>query len=700
MRLLAIGLLLAAAALACDSSSDSDPTPTATVPEAEEAEEAQPSQDEGEGGIVLHNAVVVTMDDAQPQAQAVLIRDDRIVAVGDDEDIIAEAGSSATLIDLEGRALVPGFIDSHSHRLANYEERGYGSAEEVIPVALAEGWTTLAELNVREDNLPELEGLAADGTLRLRVEAYLAVNTAAVEPLPRWWEPYRPGQMISPHLRIAGLKFFVDFDWGREIRISQDDLTAALIEAQQAGWQLAVKSIGSESLEIILNGLEQAQGGEGGPTYRNRIEHALAITEEQGQRMAELGVVASIQTLMPPELTDDPEFFAFADRQPDGATTPWRRVLDQGVVLANGSAWPSTYFEEPEGAAFGSPMRLLYQAATRISNRGALPEPWEPEQTITVEEALRALTIDAAYAVFRDEDIGSIAPGKLADLAILSANPLAVDAEEIPFIETLATFVGGTVEFCADSAASFCPQSSAPEPEVEAAAPLQGLVVASGQPIRLAMLAPTSGQHTELGPAELQAALIAAGDYGPVDGSQVEIVAFDDHCSLEGGEEAARQVVADGGFVAVIGPGCSASAQGALPILQEAGIPAVSPSATLPALSSLAPDVFSRVVLDDDELAAAGVDPAYVESLPTAQELFSRYEAQYGSLPSEAYRAFVLYAFDAYVVLVSAIDAVATPDGDAIVIDRAALAEAIRATGDHGGVTGTITLDDQGNRLP
>jgi predicted amidohydrolase YtcJ/ABC-type branched-subunit amino acid transport system substrate-binding protein len=700
-RPLAIALFLALGALACDSSSDPDPTATATPAETATADASSAGSDEGGGGIVLHNAAVVTMDEAQPEAQAVLIRGDRIVAVGSDEDVMAEAGSAATLIDLEGRALVPGFIDSHSHRLANYEERGFSSAAEVIPVALSEGWTTVAELNVREDNLPELEALDASGGLRLRVEAYLATNTPDVQPLPRWWEAYQPGQVISPYLRIAGLKFFVDFDWGREIRISEDALTAALVEAQDGGWQLAVKSISSESLAIILDGLDRAQDGQGPPTYRNRIEHALAITEEQGQRMAELGIVASIQTLMPPELTDDPEFFAFADRQPDGATTPWRRIVDQGVVIANGSAWPSTYFEEPEGAPFGSPMRLLYQAATRISNRGALPEPWEPEQAITVEEALRALTIDAAYATFRDEDIGSITPGKLADLVVLSANPLEVDFEEIPFIETLVTFVGGRAEWCAEDAGDLCPRTSESEPQPGAQVPTQGLVVAAGAPIRIALLAPTSGQHAELGPAELQAALIAAGDYGPIAGRQVEIVPFDDGCSQEPGAEAARQVVADGGFVAVIGPGCSASAQGGLPILQEAGVPVVSPSATLPGLSSLAPEVFNRVVLDDDQLAAEGVDPSYVDDQPAAQELYGRYEAQYGSLPPEAYRAFLLYAFDAYVVLVTAIDDVAAPgDNGALVIDLAALAEAIRATGDHVGVTGTITFDSEGNRLP
>lgn len=700
-RVWALFLFLTLVVVACGSSSDPEPTPSPTIAVDSAAEE--PGQETaavgGVDGIVLHNAVIVTMDDSKPKAEAVLIRDDRIVAVGSDEDVLVVAASDAVVIDLEGRTIVPGFVDSHSHRLANYEERGYDSAAEVIPLALSEGWTTLVELNVRENNLPELEGLAESGDLRLRVEAFLATNTPDVQPLDRWWAPYQPGQVISPYLRISGLKFFVDFDWGREIRISQAELTDAVAEVQASGWQVAAKSISSDSLEVILNSFEQAQGGEGAPTYRNRVEHALAITEEQGQRMAELGVVASIQTLMPPELTDDPEFFAFAERQPAGATTPWRRVLDQGVVLANGSAWPSTYFEEPEGAAFGSPMRLLYQAATRISNRGALPEPFEPEQAITIEEALRALTIDAAYAVFRDGELGSITEGKLADLVVLSANPLEVPLEDIPFIESLVTMVGGQTEFCAAGASSICPPR--PDGSFDSASPSQGLLVPSGQPLRIALIAPASGQHAELGTAQLLALQVAAGDYGPIDGFAVQVVSFDDGCGEQGGAAAAEQVVADGGFILVIGPGCSDSAQSGLPILEAAGIPLVVASATEPLLDRLAPAMFNRVVLDEDQAAAAAIDASSVEDLDAVQELYSRYEFEYGSLPTAAYRPFLAYTYDALTLALAALDSVAILGEDgSLIVDRAALATAIRRTVEHEGVTGAITIDEYGNRLP
>lgn len=405
--------------------------------------------------LLLRDAVMVTMDDALGERDAVLIEGGRIVAVGEETEITAGLDRRPVVMSLEGLPVFPGFIDSHNHRLLRYPEIGYASADEVLADSTRVGWTGLQELAVSEDQLASLIDLATADRLPLRVDAYLATNTFEVEPLDKWYGSYRPRQAISSHLRLAGLKFFVDFDWGREVRISTEQLIAAFEEAGAEGWQIAAKAISTEALETILDAYSGA--GVEGASDRLRIEHALAVTESQSTRMAASGVIASIQTNMPGELVEDPEFYAFVDEQPEGSITPWRRLIDDGVVVAGGSAWPSYYAEEPEGAPFGSPLRLLYQAVTRAGNLGSQPDPWMLDQAITLEEALQALTVGAAYAAADEANRGTLTPGKYADLVLLSADPRSVAIEEVPFIEVLMTMVAGEVVWCHPNTTHLCP---------------------------------------------------------------------------------------------------------------------------------------------------------------------------------------------------------------------------------------------------
>jgi predicted amidohydrolase YtcJ len=85
------------------------------------------------------------------------------------------------------------------------------------------------------------------------------------------------------------------------------------------------------------------------------------------------------------------------------------------------------------------------------------PQDWAADDLITVEEALPIMTIESAYALLRDDEPGSLVTGKLADLVILSANPLEIDSDDIPDIQVLMTMVGGKVEHCAPGHESLCP---------------------------------------------------------------------------------------------------------------------------------------------------------------------------------------------------------------------------------------------------
>jgi hypothetical protein len=116
-------------------------------------------------------------------------------------------------------------------------------------------------------------------------------------------------------------------------------------------------------------------------------------------------------------------------------------------------------------------MHLIYQAITRVGNFGKKPYPWLLDQTITAEQALRVLTINGAYATFTEDVKGSLTAGKLADVVILSNDPLTVATPAINNIKVLMTMIDGKVEFCAPGSSALCPSAAeAPAASVPSAA--------------------------------------------------------------------------------------------------------------------------------------------------------------------------------------------------------------------------------------
>ena len=111
------------------------------------------------------------MDPEQPDAAAVAVQGDSIVAVGSEAEVMAAASPGAMVVDLGGRVLLPGFNDAHCHRI---DARGSETAEAAIQDALAGGWTSISEMLVIAEGLDELRSLDDEGQLRLRVNAYLA----------------------------------------------------------------------------------------------------------------------------------------------------------------------------------------------------------------------------------------------------------------------------------------------------------------------------------------------------------------------------------------------------------------------------------------------------------------------------------------------------------------------------------------------
>jgi hypothetical protein len=411
--------------------------------------------------LVFVDANVITLAEDRPRADAVAVAGDRILAVGTRDEVEPFVGPATTVASLDGLTLVPGFIDVHQHRIGDGGSSLGLEPAAIVDAAIAQGYTTLHELYVDESRLGQLRDLDQAGTLRLRVNAYFAVNENGPDGrlFDPYYEAYDPGQQVSPRVRVAGLKVFTDFDNATLLLWDQATLNGFVLDRQREGWQLAIKTVSSTSLAMILEALESAAAVEPGlTTARPRLEHMLFATPEQIDGLAELNAVPAINTNVPGQLVGEPDIDALIAREPAGSYAPWRSLFEAGIPAAGISGFPSFWVDEPAGAPFGSPMRLVYQAVTRAGNLGGRSPAALLGQALTAEQALRAHTINAARAAFEDGEKGSIERGKLADLVILSADPLTVPAEEIVVIETLMTMIGGRVEHCSDPARGICPE--------------------------------------------------------------------------------------------------------------------------------------------------------------------------------------------------------------------------------------------------
>ena len=216
-------------------------------------------------------------------------------------------------------------------------------------------------------------------------------------------------------------------------------LQAIVMRAMACGLQVNTHAIGDGANRSVLDAYEGAIAETGGGPGRHRIEHAQIMALDDIPRFAELGLIASMQ---PTHATSDmpwAEDRVGADRI-QGAYA-WQRFRDAGVPLALGSDFPVERV---------SPLLGFYAAVTRQDPNGEPPDGWMPDQRLTREEALRGFTLDAAYAAFMEEEVGSLEPGKWADFVLLSNDIMTVPAEQILATKVIATVLGGEVIYAAD----------------------------------------------------------------------------------------------------------------------------------------------------------------------------------------------------------------------------------------------------------
>ena len=420
-----------------------------------------------EADLIYHNGEVITMEPDRPQAEAVAILGEKIIAVGSNEEIMGHEGSETQVIDLGGRTLLPGFIDSHSHWIGDHQRTGY-SVDETVQYLLENGWTSINEMFVTPERLAELQTLDQEGRLKVRVNAYLGVSYRD-QYIGRFYEDYTPLQIVSPRVRLAGVKFVPESYYGETFYLTQSELNEEFAAAHDAGWQIAVHTEMASGHARVLEAFGEALSGGDNGEARHRIEHVFGITDDQLAEIQTKGYIASIQLNLPANFPyQDPTFYDRVSEDVFPLICRWRDLYDAGVLIAGGTDWPwltNDSYMEQGGAPAGSPLRLIYKAATHTNTQDVITDAWMDGQYLPVEASLEALTINGAYATFEEEIKGSLARGKLADIVILSDNPVSVadaDIRGVRGIEVLMTMIGGNVEYCAPDAAGLCPGTGVP----------------------------------------------------------------------------------------------------------------------------------------------------------------------------------------------------------------------------------------------
>ncbi|SRR6266545_1379374 len=307
------------------------------------------------------------------------------------------------------------------------------AVREAINVAHARGVTAIHDKDGWIGALAMFEQLRDEGALSLRVWQSL--------PHERLDELEANGMASGDgddFLRVGYVKVFMDGTLGsRTARLldgsgveitSRVEFSDLVARAARVGFPVAVHAIGDQANRDALDGFTTTQGDWRLRGLRQRVEHAQLLAASDVARFAELGVTASVQFAHAPADRD------LADRFWLGETDRaycYRSLLDAGARLANGSDAPVEELDPLRGIKAG--------VARTLDGRDA----WHPEQAVTVDEALRATTVEPAWLAYDEQRRGSLLPGMLADLVVLDRDPYETQPEELDQIEVVATMVGG-----------------------------------------------------------------------------------------------------------------------------------------------------------------------------------------------------------------------------------------------------------------
>jgi predicted amidohydrolase YtcJ len=323
-----------------------------------------------------------------------------------------------------------------------------------IAHALINGVTQVHNVDERErqwSNIAIFEQAKAEGRLKIRVYYIPHISNRH-----RLAEQIKIQGKGDQWLRFGGVKQLVDGSLGSTTAwfyqpyadapetsgfplMPMDELESTIAEAHALGLQLVIHGIGDRTNDEILRIFEQldVKGS------RPRIEHAQHLSPAAIKRFAPLGVIPSMH---PYHAIDDGRW---AEKRIGSerikTSYAFNSLLNAGATLSFGSDW----YVAPL-----NPIAGIYAAVTRRTLDGKNPNGWIPEEKITVEQAIRAYTLNNAFSGFQENQLGSIEVDKLADLVILSDNIFAIDPQEIINTNVTLTMVGGDVMYSSECSSS------------------------------------------------------------------------------------------------------------------------------------------------------------------------------------------------------------------------------------------------------
>jgi hypothetical protein len=517
-----------------------------------------------EASLAILNANVITLDDRQPRAEAIAVKDDRIVAVGSNSEIRKYISDSTRIVDAKGVTVAPGFVDCHAHMagfgnflqtvdlrnarsIAEVQQklRGYVAENPEKPWILGGRWDHEKFAEKRLPNRWDLD-VAVKGkpVFLIRVCGHIGVaNTKALqlagitretlvdggkvdldnvsgEPngvlrenalnlvwriLPKpdlktmeencilacreavkagltgvHWvvdsaDEIRVVQKLSfegkiplrvylgipvrllyalvslglltgfgnSMVKLGFVKVFADGSLGARtaalkepysddpktcgmLLYTQRKLNKLVLRAHMAGLQLAVHAIGDRAIEAVLKAYSKALRVFPRGNHRHRVEHCSVLNPRLIRRMKRLGLIASVQ---PHFVVSDFWVFQRVGEKRGRWVYPFKTLMREGIVVASGSDSPV----EPINPLLG------VWAAVAKANFA--------EERLTLDEAVRTYTLNAAYASFEENLKGSIKAGKLADLTVLSENLDEIPPEKIRDVDVKMTIVGGKIVY-------------------------------------------------------------------------------------------------------------------------------------------------------------------------------------------------------------------------------------------------------------
>ena len=315
---------------------------------------------------------------------------------------------------------------------------------------LRHGLTAVHEASASALQIEAYRELIREGKLPLRIQVML---DGADPELINDWLKRGPEIDRSHHLTIRTIKLFADGALGSRgaamlepysdapgtkgvVTTPEAQIYGVTRRALMAGFQVATHAIGDAANRFTLDAYERALRETHAGDARLRIEHAQVLATADIPRFAKLGVIASMQ---PAHCTSD---MAWAEQRVGpqrilGAYA-WRSVLKTGAHLPLSSDFPGETLD---------PFLGMYAAVTRQNASGNPPGGWYPDQRLTLQEALRGYTVEAAYAAFDEQDKGSIEPGKLADFTVVSTDILHAPPRSLLSTQVVLAIIGGQIAY-------------------------------------------------------------------------------------------------------------------------------------------------------------------------------------------------------------------------------------------------------------